>query len=206
MDPYDRFHRLLKSRLQPRLRDEGFKGSGTTLRRIAGERIDVLNIQGSRYGGQCCVNFGVHFSFLPSAGGSVIDLKKIQEYQCEFRDRLHEPPESDHWWAYGETDADAEGSVASLVEMYERRGALFFGKFEPFPDAFERIAPIDIESGDLSALLGYLTGVRAALTMARIMKHIGRVERSREFAAVGLKNLGRGMGLKSELERLRDAR
>jgi Domain of unknown function (DUF4304) len=206
MDAYEPFHELLKNQFSPLLRADGFKGSGNTFRRMKGERIDIVNIQGSRYGGRCCVNVAAHFSFLPTAGGRVADLKKLKEYECTFRDRLHESQESDHWWSYGEGDAEAETSVASLIDMYKRRAGLFFGRFEPFPDVFERITPAEMDAGDYSRMPAAMTGVCAALTMARIMKHLGRLEKCREFAIVGLKNLGHAVGLKAELERLRDAR
>src|SRR5262249_2077535 len=69
MDAYERFHQLLKRDFLPLLRGDGFKGSGNTFRRLKGDRIDIINVQGSRYGGQCCVNLAAHFSFLPSEGG-----------------------------------------------------------------------------------------------------------------------------------------
>jgi hypothetical protein len=50
-----------------------------------------------------------------------------------------------------------------------------------------------------------MTQVYAALTMARVMKHLGRVEKCREFADVGLRHLGHASGLKAELHSLRDA-
>jgi hypothetical protein len=63
-----------------------------------------------------------------------------------------------------------------------------------------------MDAGDFSKMPAAMTGVCAALTMARIMKHLGRLEKCREFAIVGLKNLGHAVGLKAELEQLRDAR
>lgn len=56
MDAYERFHQLLKRDFLPLLRADGFKGSGNTFRRVKGDRIDVVNVQGSRHGGKCCVN------------------------------------------------------------------------------------------------------------------------------------------------------
>jgi hypothetical protein len=143
---------------------DGFKGSGTTYRRTPADRIDVFNVQGSRFGGQSCVNVAVHFSFLPSAGGGhVADREKLKEYECAFRGRLHEAGETDHWWTYGASDRETKASIASR-----------------------------------------LTGVSAALTMARIMNHLGRREKCREFAEVGLRRPGSAVGLRAELERLRD--
>src|SRR5262249_55066432 len=119
--------------------------------------------------------------------------------------RLHEANETDHWWTYGASDSEAKASLASLIDTYRRRSALFFGKFEPFPHVFEQITPAEIDAGDLSSMpSGSLTGVLAALTMARIMNHLGRREKCRGFAEVGLRHLGGAVGLRVELEQLRD--
>jgi len=205
VDSYERFHELLRCDFFPRLRADGFKGSGTTFRRARSDRIDVVNVQGSRSGGRCCVNLAMHFPFLPSAGGGLIlNPKTLKEYDCAFRKRLHELNESDHWWAYGTSDSEAKASVAKLIDTYERRSAVFFERFEPFPDVFERITPAEIDAGDLSNMPGHFTQVLAALTMARILNHLGQAEKCREFAGIGLRRLGRAVGLKAELERLRD--
>jgi len=206
MDPYERFHGLLKRDFLPLLRADGFKGSGTTFRRTLPDRIDIVNIQGSQFGGQCCVNVAAHFSFLPSAdGGCVADPKKLKQYERASRTRLHEANESDHWWTYGASDSEAKANVASLIDTYRRRSASFFGRFEPFPQVFEQITPAEIEAGDLSNMPpGSLTVVLAALTMARIMNHLGRIEKCRKFAEVGLRHVGGAAALRAELERLRD--
>jgi hypothetical protein len=206
MDSYERFHKLLKRDFSPVLRNEGFKGSGTNFRRIKDEVVHVLNIQGSRYGGQCCVNLGVHYSFLPTDGGSSLaDLKKLKEYECAFRHRIRESQELDHWWTYGVTETESEVSVANLIDLYRRRGAAFFMKFEPFPDVFERITPAELDAGDLSKLPIEMSKLQAAITMARIMQHLRCTDKCRQFAEAGLRDLGHAVGLKSELERLRDA-
>jgi len=70
---------------------------------------------------------------------------------------------------------------------------------------FEQITPAEIDAGDLSNMPpGSLTEVLAALAMARGMNHLGHREKCCEFAEVGLRHLGRAVGLKTELERLRD--
>lgn len=203
MDAYKHFHRLLKRDFSPVLRADGFMGSGNTFRRVKGERVDIVNVQGSLYGGKCCVNLASHFSFLPVGGGCATDLATLKQSDCTFRDRLHEASESDHWWTYGASDAETESSVASLVELYRRRGTLFFGKFEPFPEAFEQITPAEMDAGDFSRMPAAMTGVYAALTMARIMKHLGRLDKCRAFAEIGLRHLGHAIGLQAELEQLR---
>ena len=207
MNDYERFHQLLKRDFSPLIRADGFKGSGNSFHRVKGDRIDVINIQGSRYGGECCVNLAAHFTFLPSAGGSgVTDPKKFKQSHCVFQERLQEATDKgDHWWSYGGNDAEAETSLADLVDTYERRSSLFFAKFDPFPDVFERITPRDIDAGDLSKMPAPLTVPYAAMILARIMKHLGRREKCREFAEAGLRQVGRAFIVQSELEELRDA-
>jgi hypothetical protein len=206
MDAYKRFHQLLNRDFSPLLRADGFKGSGNSFRPVKGERIDVIGVQGSRSGGECCVNLGAHFSFLPSEGGGrVTDPKKFREYDCTFRGRLHEATEGDHWWTYGTSDAEAEASLADLIDLYARRGGLFFTRFEPFPDVFERIMPADIVDGDLSKMPAAMTLPYAAMILARIMNHLGHGEKCRQFAEAGLLHVGRAASLQWELERLRDA-
>src|SRR5688572_23614489 len=141
MDANERFHQFLTLELSPLLRADGFKGSRPTFWRQVDERIDVVNVQGSQDGGQCCVNLAAHYSFLPPEGGRPKEPKKFKEYDCVFRGRLHELNESDHWWAYGRSDAQAKASVDNLVDLFKRRGALFFAKLEPFPEVFDRITP-----------------------------------------------------------------
>ena len=147
-----------------------------------------------------------HFSFLPPEGGrQVAEPKKFKEYHCTFRDRLHEEgSKGDHWWSYGTTDAEAEVSLADLIDMYKRRGALFFARFEPFPEVFERMTPADIDKPDLSKVSALLNPPYAAMIIARVMKHLGHGEKCRQFAEAGLRHVGRATRLQWELEQLRD--
>ena len=203
MDANERFHQLLKRDLSPLLRAEGFKGSGQTFWRKIDERIDVVNVQGSRGGGKCCINLATHYSFLPLEGGGLVkEPNKFKEYDCVFRARLHDSGESDHWWVYGRSDAEANVSVDNLIDLFKRRGPQFFARFEPFPQVFERITPAQLDVGDFTTMPTKMTLVRAALTLARIMRHLGRVEASRAFAEVGLRHAGSAVGLIPELERL----
>ena len=205
MHASDRFHRLLKVALDPVLRRDGFKGSGKTHWRLSGERVDVVNVQGSKYGDACCVNLGAHYLFLPSeGGGGVTDPKRFKQYDCVFGERLHEEGETDHWWQYGESEVAARAGVEGLLDTYSRRASLFYARFDPFPGVFERITPAQLDEGDFSQMPPGPTQVVAILTMARIMLHLGRPERCREFAEVGLRHVGFATGLIRELETLRD--
>lgn len=195
-----RFYQLLKRDFSPLLRAVGFKGSGATFRRIRNDVIHVVNIQGSGAGDRCCVNLSLHYTFLPT---TVTDLKKLKAYDCAFRDRVHEEHESDHWWRYGATEDESEVGVACLIDLFQRRGTSFFKRFEPFPEVFESITPADLDAGNLSRLPVAMTVVRAALTMAHIMRHVRHYDKCRAFAEAGLRQ--NAIGLRPEFERLMSA-
>jgi hypothetical protein len=204
MTARERFHRLLRQEFFPLLRAAGFRGKGTTFTRQVGPRLDVVNVQGSVYGGQCCVNLGVHFTFLPTpVGGLVTDPTRLRDYDCEFHDRLHGAREGDFWWSYGGSDAEARRQVRHLVRLFERRGHAFFARFEPFPAVFEAITPEQVEAGDLAGYPVPEPTLWVALTLARIMRHLGRTRRARQFAAVGLRHVGDIEEVRAELEQLR---
>ena len=58
MDARAVFFDVLKSEFAPKLRELGFSGSGQHFRRVRGEIINAINIQGNKYGNSCAVNWG----------------------------------------------------------------------------------------------------------------------------------------------------
>jgi len=79
------FRKFLAKELFPVLRAEGFKGSGTTLRRTAKPLIHVFNIQaGTNLYANCCfINLGLHIESLQMPGGGpLVSAERIMEYEC----------------------------------------------------------------------------------------------------------------------------
>jgi hypothetical protein len=201
-----RFSELLKRDLLPLLYGQGFRASAGVFRRLKDERIDIVSLQGSRAGRRCYLDLGVHYSFLPPAGrapGAKYG-RELRQHDCAFRERLHEPGEADHWWDYGADDATAEANAAGLVDIYRRRACLFFARFEPFPEVFYDVTPEQVAAGDLAAIPPCPSRLHAALTLARIMKHTGRLDRCRDFAEAGLRHPSPASWTRRELERLKD--
>jgi hypothetical protein len=189
LDARKRFDEYLNRDFFPILRAEGFKGSAGRLHRFNGDAIHVIQVQGSSFGGQCCVNLAVHVAFLPTAGGGTMtEGRKLKEYECEFRLRLCEKNEWDHWWEYGDSDRAAAANVASLVDTYRRRGPLFFDRFTPFPDVFLKIDPSKLDVGKVSTFDAWISVPHMALTLARIMHHLGDRRKCRRFAEIGLRH------------------
>ncbi len=188
------FLRLLSKRLFPHLRDDGFAGSGTTLRRLNGAVLHVFNVQGSANTENFFVNLGA--TLLPLATGSETQASAIKEYQCIFRERLHPPELPRQNWAYGETEDDAEEVAARLHEAYRSRGRTWFDDHGGAPDSLRRLVD------DPTALTLHPAHL---LSLARVAEQLGDAERCRTLASEGLKRTPeRATGLAADLRQLLD--
>jgi hypothetical protein len=85
-----RLENSIRAYLLGYLKEDGFTGSGRSFRRLTNGLIQVVNVQGSTYGGQFAINLGVQPITVPDALGNSSDPKKITERLCEFRRRLAE--------------------------------------------------------------------------------------------------------------------
>ncbi len=163
------------------LRQEGFKKPKPgTYRRSVGERLDVVWLQKHSSKQACCINLGVHYTFIPKGGSMELPADgKIRQPQCELSFRLKEAPEkTDQWWPLSLTDAD---KVAALVT---NRAPTLFRQYALDGE----ISDLSIEDlrNDRSPLLEPITKVRAALLLARIHEHLGNETRAIDIARYGL--------------------
>ena len=200
------FFEILKNELSPKLREIGFKGSGQNFRRVNNETVNIINIQVSKYGGSCAVNLGLHFTFLPLNWSTDLpDIKKIREYDCEFRMRLSPKVNGDYWWKYDGFLSSPRKKAQHLIETYFRYGEARFKDL----DTVEKLArSLSIEelkkSKDLN-VFGIVAQPRGALSMARIQQHLGNPEMANKFASYGLENIGKATVLRPALEKIQDA-
>jgi hypothetical protein len=141
----DRFFTILRERFVPRLRAAGFKGTGQHFLRIRGETINAMYIQGSRFAGECCVNLGIHFTFLPPTWA--VKSKAVQRWReadCEFGWRLSPREKYEHWWSYGTTLAETVESVSDLVNTYQTSGEPLVERFSHVEAIAAALSPISI--------------------------------------------------------------
>ena len=187
----DQFAKLLATRLYPVLRAEGFRGSGATLRRIAGPVVHVFNLQGSVGGQRCYLNLGAHVLLLPHGEGDAPDPKKIMEYDCLFRDRLEPPVAHPQGWLYGDSEEAAESMAALVVEAWHRQAAPFFARYATYPGDFDRLVN-ELDADGLHP--------GRCLDMARLAMHLGFSSRAAAIAQSALPRAPeRATGLKSNL-------
>jgi len=146
--------KALQRHVFPVLRDAGFMGSGTTLRRVNDYIVHVFNVQGSTAQDGCYINQGVHLLLLPKPGGGDYDALKIHEAECLFRERLDPgsiQSESHRRWPYGNTEEEMENSARSMRETWKTDGYRFFDHYTEYPNDFltvvRNVKPEDTVAG-----------------------------------------------------------
>ena len=191
----------IRVHLLPRLKEDGFSGSGRTFRHVINGWIQVVNVQGSRYGGRFAVNLGLQPAAVPDFLGHLPDPKKITEPLCEFRRRLSEFG-SDQWWDHDASQLSMDAAVLAAAQVYVRVGRPLLARFAGPDSPFHSVTAEDFHKGtvDLSGFGG--ANARAALVLARMRKAEGRISESRAFVAYGIANVGRATALRPQLEQL----
>jgi Domain of unknown function (DUF4304) len=193
-----RLESAIRSAFAPLLRTEGFAGSGRRFYKRSGPWIQIITVQGSRYGGSFAVNLGIHFATAPDLAGNQPDPKKINEAHCEFRRRLSET-NADMWWKHEIDQASMLSAVESAASTYSNFGRRYFERARA---GLNSITPEALASGAYD-LQGFgSTKVRLGLALARIRRLEGRAEESRGFAAYGVQHVGAASSLKTELQAL----
>jgi hypothetical protein len=119
------FSSLLNKRLYPHLRSLGFRGSGSTLRRVAEPVVEVFNVQASSGGNRCYFNIGLHLTFLPAEGGQSVPPGELTESHCAFRSRIGPPVGHQFGWEYGRTAQEAEAIVDLALVEWDRQAGPF---------------------------------------------------------------------------------
>jgi len=196
--------KAIQSQFAPTLRRDGFSGTGQRYWRVVGGQCQLVEVQGSRYGGKFAVNMGIQPMSVPLSSGEFPQPKRMREMQCVLRKRLA-IQRGDQWWGYqpNQPGMDAAGRAACAV--YEQVGK----------DQLEFMAqansPLNTLTPEAFAARAYdfkgfgNTGILMALTLAQMRKATGNSAEARGFAQFALEEIGdrrTGSALKAELRAL----
>lgn len=181
------FLKLLSTLLYPTLRGEGFKGSGTTLRRHDGHFHHIFHVQGSTSASGCYINLGAHLDFLPAEGGGTFSPNDFGEPSCSFRVRLQS--RGGERWSYGDFEAAARATIQEMIGAWATQGHAFFERFASAKEAdnLERL---------IRDLEGPAVHPYRALVGARITAYVGDNRRALRIALSAVERVGeRATGL-----------
>lgn len=177
------FAKLLKPRFAQVLRADGFAAQHYGWMRLRDPVINWLDVQARMAGGSCCVNLGVHMTFVPRSGcseGNTV-ATEIGHADCTIHHRLSWEGGCDHWWPY---DA-GEVAAADLVACYEECGRPVFERYSSFPHPFVDITPDTFDDAALDELLP-LSDTGKMLLLARVHDYLGNAPFAIRFSEMGL--------------------
>lgn len=196
-----RLESAIRSTLMPLLREDGFAGSGRTFRRTREGWLQVVNVQGSRYGGRFAINLAIHPTAIPDFRGNSPDPKKITAELCEFRYRLSETM-SDQWWTHEATSESMVSAMEAAAKVYRNVGRPILERVSGPAAPLMIVTPTEFRSGAYDFAGFGTTKVRMALALSLMRKAEGRFEESKAFAAYGIENIGSASFLRHELQAL----
>lgn len=191
----------LKEHFAPTLRSQGFTGSGRTYRRIVGDFLQVVNVQGSRHSGQFAINLGLQPLAIPDVRGDVPDVKKITQELCEFHRRLSESG-VDQWWQHENTQASMDAAVKSAIHVFLSVGCSLFAQVSNDASPFLTIRAEQYRNGQFNFSGFGSTNVRTILALARLRFATAQFDEACAFARMGLEDVGNIAWLRRELRSL----
>jgi hypothetical protein len=206
-EPKPSLAKVIQSQFAPTLRRDGFSGTGQRYWRVIGDQCQVIEVQGSRYGGKFAVNMGIQPMAVPLRSGDNPVPKRMRNVDRVFNKRLA-IQEADHWWDYQLNQVSMEAAVRDACVMYEQVGG---GQLEFLaqPNSPMNTLTPEAFAARTFDFKGFgNTSILMALTQAQMRKAAGKNAEARGFAQVALEEIGdgaRGSGLRAELRALLDS-
>jgi len=200
----DPFVQRVRSVFVPELRNEGFVGRFPTFRRITGELIHEVSVQGWRYGRERTVNLSFGFTFIQPKHANP------NEPAMEYSHRIGTSSGCDRWWNYGSASEEEAIALADdMIEVFRAEAPGFFQRFKSFPESFVHFIAQDFVESPLSHLPPRIGGgrgiARDCWVFMHIWLHLGDKARARIFAETGLQHAGKAWKLASDFRRILDS-
>jgi hypothetical protein len=196
-----RLEASIRDHLSALLKSDGFFGTGRTFRRISGDLIHVVQVQGSRYGSEFAVNLGIQPLCIPDVAGNPPDATRIREELCEFRRRLSEAT-GDQWWEHDGSKESMDAAVRAAASIYVTMGRRRFSELSGPESPLHKVTPAQFEAGHYSFSGFGSPKVRMARSLALMRQAAGNPADASAFARIALASLGSATALRAELEAL----
>jgi len=188
------FKKQISKPLGNKMRSIGFRGSGFDYLMDSEAFVFAFGIQASRYGGQCCAEYGIQPRSITRLGNHKLDLKKLKFASCELRSRLNKPPKGGQWWKYSDNENENIQIANEIFDLFNALALPTITAFKNDPNILDKIDISDLDNPYLKVskkLHGIHPGygdVRFAWALTIFYEQTNPT-RSKEFAAYGLSNL-----------------
>ncbi len=162
---------VIKLSLVPLLRSKGFKKKGRNFYREFENRIELINVQASKWNeggeGQFTVNLGVYFPEVANIIDAIPFKGVPKEYDCTVQKRIGHlmPSGCDHWWKI-EPSINIEELATDLKTTIEKYGIPWVARMADLNEIKEEVrndnrafvsAGIALLQGDKSQAREYLS-------------------------------------------------
>lgn len=188
----DPFVHRLKTLLVPTLKQQRFEGKFPSFTRSIGELIQQVTVSGTRHGGERSITLGIGFRFL--------DGFSVYEDGIEYCLPISSEIARDGWWRYNrESVTDCESRADNMIHSFHANADAFFIKYSSFPGLFAELTMHDLEFAPTSVLppRPFRNVARDCFVLMHLWNFLGKDNRARDFAMMGLQHIGNAASLKS---------
>ncbi|WP_315812586.1 DUF4304 domain-containing protein [Bradyrhizobium sp. SZCCHNR2028] len=195
--------KAIRSQFAPTLRRDGFSGTSRRYWRLVGGQCQVVEVQGSRYGGKFAVNMGIQPMSIPLLSGEPPEPKRMREMDCLFRRRLARQP-GDQWWDYEPNQLSMDAAARDACAMYEQVGRAQLDFMAQPTSPLTTVTP-EAFAEQTCDFKGFgNTGVLMAWALGHMRKAAGKNAEAQGFARFALEKIGDGPGGSGLKAKLRD--
>jgi hypothetical protein len=189
------FKKHISKPLGEKMRSVGFKGSGFYFLQDSKNFVFTFGVQASRYGGQCCAEYGIQPKALTKIGNYELNFSKLKYSECELRRRLAKTSKGlDQWWTYSDNEDKNIQIATEMFDLFIEQAIPTISAFKANPNILDTIAVSDLDncyvnvSKKLAGISPMFGNIRFAWALAKI--YAGEdPDKAREFAAYGLSKL-----------------
>lgn len=189
------FKKHISKTLGDKMRSIGFKGSGFYFLQDSENFVFTFGVQASRYGGQCCAEYGIQPKALSRIGNHELNFSKLKYSECELRKRLVKPSKGlDQWWTYSDNDGKNIQIANEMFDLFVEQAMPTINAFNSNPNILDTIAIPDLDNcyvnvpKKLAGISPMFGNIRFAWALAKIYE--GKdPKKAKLFAAYGLSKL-----------------
>ena len=186
----------IRSLFLPILRADGFAGSSRTFHRLAGDMIQVVQVQGARWGSSFAISLGVHPTCIPVLGDA--PQKKIKPELCILRRRLS-TGSADQWWEHRTSGDSMDSAIKDAAAVFVDFGRPAFENLTGPNSSLRTLTPAQFEAGQFDFFGFKSTDVLMAKMLALIRLADGDSQSATAFARIALDRIGPALGQLREL-------
>ena len=141
----EEFKRQIGQNFRQAMKDLGFKGSGFDYVQETKDFLFSVFISPSRWGEQCSVGLAIHPKQITRNNTGDLNLKKLKNYQYEFKFSLS-PVAREETWDYKHTADENLSIVREMIEVIKNRALPIIDNFKKDKNLLDEFTVNDLDN------------------------------------------------------------